>query len=167
MPPRDPRPFIKLVKIAPGPEVVYRILSDSLIGFMTHYISERTVVCPGYDQGCKHCLTGLDPRWSGYLAVSALNYPTTYLFPISPAAAQNCPALASLDGQLRGKLIGGKRLGKVKTSPLQVIVYEPPPNAKQPASLPVVDVREALARLWGTRAVCPQNTPPQELIPVP
>lgn len=64
------RAKLPVLKIKAGMRAEFVVLSDSVLGFTSHWLGARSYMCPGED--CVACTQGLGARWNGFLVVKVL-----------------------------------------------------------------------------------------------
>lgn len=148
LPAPDSRPVLRVLKIRPGSTYTHVILSPEFLGYICHFKDKRTIPCRAAHGYCLCLEHNVDQRWMGYVVVSPKTHLSPMLHPLTEGGIQNCAALQSLNGQLRGKILVAKRLGQSPTSPVQYTLFPPELSEQQIVKLPDVPLRAALARMW-------------------
>lgn len=145
----DPRPYLRLWTVKPGPSTEFLALTDRVLDFNVHYVNSRTLPCFHPSAYCEHCVKGSPTRWAGYLSVLPRHGRTPYALMIGASAYTSSPSLKASEGRLRGKQLTCTRLGKTNNAPLQVIVSEPNIRFVGGWQEIAVDLPASLARWWG------------------
>jgi hypothetical protein len=150
-PERGPRNYLKVLPICPGPWTSTVILSQTMFGYCVYWNGFRTIAemdRPRPKPGEKE-FRGL--RWYGFLAVQ-ITGGVHRLVQITETAVQYCPELEQLDGELRGRSLGLKRLGSSRNSPMRVRFGEVP---LIPVSDPGIDLAACVQSLYGIEPTNP------------
>lgn len=149
-PPPAPKgtPFIRLVKVPAGPRIPFLILSQRYYGYDLHYTGHGNKPCTRETGFCAFCTPSNKPRWTGFLGVLSMQTRSQLILPITSGAIQNCPALQSRDGNLRGLVVTASRVGTSEFSGMRIELSPPSPGYRLPDPLPQLNVPAALARWW-------------------
>jgi hypothetical protein len=111
----EAEPIIPIFRLQPGAMVDFLSLSTDVVGFQTHWAG-RTLLCPG-TADCRGCSTGLEPRWTGYLAASNVRR-VVGLLEVSAQAADAFRRAGEPEG-LAGKILTVRK-GK-RFEPIEVV----------------------------------------------
>lgn len=137
-----------IVKVRPGPEEEYHVLSPFLIGAWTHWVGARSLPCTSRDPELCHVdhRTAGRVRWQGWLVVSPLKRAQAQFLAITEQALISCPKLRD-KSTMRGCILTTWRSGKEINSKMGVRLRIPP--TPKTDLLPCPSVEEYLCRLWG------------------
>jgi hypothetical protein len=145
-------PFAPILKISPGAPVELVILSEQVVGLMTHFtVDGRTVPCTAGGQSvrreCHIDHTQVSTRWQGWIAVQRPMTPYAQMIALTPAAVRDCPFLLDKTLCLRGR---GLLCGRRSNSKNSALVCRPSTQKWEKMRLAAApDVRAFLVSLWG------------------
>jgi len=143
---------LKVVRVTQHVEMVGTVLSERLIGLMTHYVDGRTQAC--IRNGCLHCLGGMMPRWKGYLHFALDGTPPREIALEVPAAAGEMIRLTQeAEGSLRGVRLSLRRVGNKVNGQVRVKVSSLRGDVED---LPELTLRPMLERIFGLAPVSRQ-----------
>ena len=155
LPASHPGRWIEPVKVIPGPPQKFIICSEFYVGYDTHWMMDKKVVCTQNPTTCQGCIAKLDKRWDGGMIVTFPDYRHPYILPLTLGGVRHCKALQERNGNLRGLPILASRLRKTKWSGLKLELFYPEPLNERLLPLPNDDIVEALSRLWKIQLAAP------------
>jgi hypothetical protein len=103
---------LRITRLEPGQSATLRMLSESLLGLMTHWQRGRSVYCPGQDD-CPNTTHALDAVWKGYVAAELWIDARKQYFPTVLEVTESCE-LDMRGRYARGQLWQLDRAGSVR-----------------------------------------------------
>lgn len=136
----------RVYRVPPGPAVEILVVSQEITWALTHHVDGRDMPCvESFGELCPVRSGGVHtPRRTGWLVGFRPGHRSLSLVAVTEGAWANCPELARLDGQLRGKILSLVRLGDRRESPVRVKVVR---TDDRPLPEPP-DVAMLLCKLW-------------------
>lgn len=141
---RDPL-WVPILAPKPGSPVSVWVVSQEIVGVVTHWLDRRTRPCTGPRDECEGCLRKAAFRWKGYLGVWCAGPGRYALAELTKHAVATCPALRKKEPQLRGKRLILRRAGGANNAAVSAEVTEAPFGPGLP---PDFNIRRALCITW-------------------
>jgi hypothetical protein len=144
-PARGPKTYLKVLPICPGPWTTATIINQSYFGYAVYWNGTRTVASldiPRPKPGEKE-FRGL--RWYAFLGV-IIRGGGERLVQITETAIERYQVIEQLNGQLRGRNLGLRRMGAVRNSPMMIRLGDIPLVTELPAE---TDLSLCVKSLYG------------------
>lgn len=133
----------------PGDILIGAILSNQIVGVLTHFMDGRSSPHIEPAQACEPCkLTRQRPRWKGYLSAFVWGTSRICVFELTEGAYLADERLRDPEFDLRGWVIRVERMTAHKRARVRVEWKEKIDASKLP---PACDVVASLEVLWGLR----------------
>lgn len=134
----------RLVRTPTARPIQGHILSETVEGCNTHYVSNRTIPCEA--PKCDACEAGNSWRWHGYVALKIEANAEVVLFEITEKASRPLQDYITKYGTLRGARIKATRVNAKLNG--RILIHTQPGDLAKLSLPPAPDVRRLMCHIW-------------------